>query len=132
MEYPARHDFFLSFKALFNSRGEFIDYILINFSENFKIVDSNKRPEQLIGKRLSELFIENEDNILGELYYHMLPNTRRKFERYIEKLDRWYLINIFSDDKNYLILFYTDITKLKSEIKKSVSISHIQNKSVIF
>lgn len=48
----------------------------------------------------------------------MIPKTRRKFERYIKGLDRWYLISIFSDEKDYLILFYTDITKMKEEIEK--------------
>ena len=133
MEYPAKKDYFIRFKAVYNDKNEFIDYILINFSENLKASGIVKY-EELIGKKLSELFIENEDIIPGlrELYYHMIPNTSRKFESYIEKLDRWYLINIFSDEKDYLILFYTDITAQKPKIKDSIpNTEYVESENII-
>lgn len=113
MEYPARYDFFLSFKALFNEKEEFIDYILIDISENFKNV-SNMKPAYLIGKRLSELFVDNEEDFIGakEFYYHMVPSTMRKFEKHVDVLGRWYLISIYSDEKEYLVLFYSNISNL--------------------
>lgn len=119
MEYPSKNDFFLSFKALFNEKGQFVDYILVNVSDNFKET-VNIKPELLIGRRISEIILENENIIFGikDFYYHMIPKTRRKFENHIKELDRWYLINIFSDDKDYLTLFYSDITKIKSVTKK--------------
>lgn len=119
MEYPSKNDFFLRFKALFNEKGQFVDYILVNVSDNFKET-VNIKPELLIGRRISEIILENENIIfeIKDFYYHMIPKTRRKFENHIKELDRWYLINIFSDDKDYLTLFYSDITKIKSVTKK--------------
>lgn len=120
MEYPAKYDFFLSFKALFNEKEEFIDYILIEVSENFKNLCIIK-PEHLIGKRLSTLFGDNEEDFLSskEFYYNMIPNTHRKFEKYIKELDRWYLINIYSNEREYLILNYTDMTSLFNSLDSS-------------
>jgi diguanylate cyclase (GGDEF)-like protein len=36
-------------------------------------------------------------------------------------LDKTYFINIFSDEKDYMIIFYTDITKYKKELEKERS-----------
>ena len=116
MEYPIKDDFFLKFKALFNEKNQFLDYILVDTSEGFKSL-SGKEADKLIGKKLSDLVVTEGNFIPGgkEIYYHMLPNTKRKFERYIKELDRWYFINIFSDKKDYMLVFYSNISKLRAD-----------------
>lgn len=117
MEYLSKNDFFLEFRPIFNEKKEFVEYILINVSDNFKIA-THFNPKYVLGKGLYQLVSENGVNaiITEDLHYHMLPNTGRKFKEFINYLNRWYLINIFSDEKNYLLLFYTDITKFKLQI----------------
>ncbi len=118
MEYPSRFDFFIQFKAVFNHQGKFNDYVLVNTSENFRTVAGIKS-ETLIGEKISKIMVERKDIFgLQDFYYNMIPGTRRKYEKYIEELDRTYIINIFSDDRDYLILFYTDITSLKKSAEK--------------
>ncbi len=116
MEYPIKDDFFLKFKAILNDKNEFIDYILVDTSSGF-ISLSGKSPDKLIGRRLSDLIITDGDFIPGgkELFYHMIPNTKRKFERYIADLDKWYFISMFSDKRDSLLIFYTNISKLKEK-----------------
>lgn len=114
MEYPSKNDFFLSFKALVNEDDHFVDYILVNISDNFQTI-TNIKGERVLGKKISEIVQEYENDLFGikDIYYNMIPKTRRKFEKHIEDLDRWYLISIFSDNRDFLILFYNDITKIK-------------------
>ncbi len=114
MEYPSGNDFFLSFKALVDEEGHFVDYILVNISDNFSMI-TDIRAERILGKRISEIAQEYESSLLGikDIYYSMIPKTRRKFEVHSEKQDRWYLINIFSDNRDSLMLFYNDVTRLK-------------------
>lgn len=114
MEYPSKNDFFLSFKALVNENGHFVDYILVNISDNFQRVTDIKG-ERILGKKISEIVQEYENDLFGikDIYYNMIPKTRRKFEKHIAELDRWYLISIFSDNRDFLVLFYNDITKIK-------------------
>ncbi len=114
MEYPAKGDFFLKFRALYNGKKEFLDYVLIETSKDFKSL-SGKSPDKLIGKKLSELVVTEGDFIPGEkeIYYQMIPNINRKFGSYIESLDKFYLITVFSDSKDYMLVFYSDISKLK-------------------
>jgi diguanylate cyclase (GGDEF)-like protein len=114
MEYPSQYDFFLRFKALFNDEDKFMDYVLVDVSDNFQKAAGIKS-ELLLGKRISEIAEEDLSDAFGmkEIYYNMIPKTRRKYEKHIEELDRWYLINLFSDDKDYLILFYNDISRFK-------------------
>ena len=118
MEYPSRNDIFLKFKALYDEKDKFVDYILIDSSEDFHN-SINHKVNYIIGKKVSEIVMESRNDILNlkTLYYHMIPRTRRKFEVYNGESERWYLINIFSDEKDYLFLFYTDITRYKIGIK---------------
>ncbi|HPW41683.1 MAG TPA: hypothetical protein PLW98_09240 [Bacillota bacterium] len=114
MEYTSLYDFYLRFKALFNDEGKFLDYVLVDISDNFQNV-ADIKPELLLGKKISDIVEENLNDTfdMKEIYYDMIPKTRRKFEKYVEKLDKWYLVNMFSEDKDYLILFFNDISRLK-------------------
>ncbi len=127
MEYPSSCDFFLKFKALIDDNGFFKDYILENTSCNFPKVTNIMR-ECIIGKRLSEIVIEYENDIIGlkDIYYSAIPKTRKKFEKYIEDKDKWYTINLFSDEKDYMLIFYNDITRIK---KPSKAPGNIKNKN---
>lgn len=126
MEYPSKYDFFLEFKTIFNDENKFEDYILVDISDNFYDI-VNIKPDNLLGKRISEIVVEHENDPVGlkELYYFMIPKTRRKFERFIDVFKRWYLISIFSNKKDYLLIFYNDITKIKGAHKK-VSNTHLE------
>ena len=117
MEYPSKYDFFLRFKPIFDDKNHFVDYLLVDSSENFQSI-INVKIEYLIGKRLSEIVLEYGNDVFGikDIYYNMIPNTRRKFEKYIPQLKKLYSINIFSDDKDYLILFYNDISRIKNSV----------------
>lgn len=113
MEYPSKYDFFLRFKAINDDENRFVDYILISVSDNFMNVTGIKA-ELILGKKISEIAFEYEKGIFGlkDIYYNMIPKTRKKFSQYIDELGRWYLINIFSDEKDYLLLFYSDASRL--------------------
>ena len=119
MEYPSKNDIYLVFKALYNEKEKFSDYILINSSYNFHNV-FNHKINSMIGKKLSEIITEDKEDELSMkvIYYHMIPKARRKFEVYNADKGRWYLINIFGNEKDELLLFYTDITKYKIKCKK--------------
>ena len=115
MEYPSKNDIFLKFKALYDEEDKFLDYILIDSSEGIYNV-INHKIKSIIGEKISDIVTDSRNDILNlkTLYYHMIPKTRRKFEIYNEESGRWYLINIFSDEKDYLFLFYTDISRYKN------------------
>lgn len=116
MEYPSKYDFFIRFKALFNEKGRFIDYILIEVSDNFSKA-TRITSDFILGMKLADMAIDIDSPVLGlkEFHYHMLPNTRRKFEHFVQKDNRWYLVNLYSDERDYLMMIYTDITKVKEE-----------------
>ena len=86
MEYPSKNDIFIKFKALYDEEDKFVDYILIDSSEDFHNV-INHKIIHFIGKRVSEIVLENTNDILNlkTLYYHMIPKTRKKFEVYNEE-----------------------------------------------
>jgi len=94
----------------------FLDYILVSVSNNF-FYSTRTKSDNIIGEKISKIVTEN-DNIFGlkDFYNNMIPNTKIKFEIYVENLDRWYLVNLFSDENDYLLLIYNDITRMKEQI----------------
>lgn len=120
MEHPIKDDFFLEFKAIYNINNEFTDYILINTSSGFKSL-SGKEADKLLGISICDLIIGEGGFIPGgrNLYYHMIPNTKRKLEIYFEPTNSWYMVDIFSDKKDKLLVFYSNITRLKENMKNT-------------
>ncbi|MDD2493593.1 MAG: diguanylate cyclase [Tissierellia bacterium] len=125
MEYPSINDFYLKLKSIYNKDGNFIDYVLIYISENFSKA-TKINTNLIMGEKLSDIVIEN-DNILGlkEFYFNMLPKTKGKHEIYIENLDRWYIINIFNDKEENLVIFYCDISEIRKNLIASNNMSHL-------
>jgi hypothetical protein len=130
MEYPSKNDFFIRFKALINERGRFLDYVLVEVSDNFYFA-TGMNSDRVLGEKLSSMVIEMENPILGfkNFHYHMLPRTRRKFEHYIEEEDRWYLVTLYSDERDYLMMVYTDISRYTEGLKDIKSLKK-DNKGV--
>lgn len=125
MEYPSVNDFYLKLKAIYNNEGNIIDYVLIYLSGNFEKA-TNMIAKSIIGERISNIVVNNVNKLgFKELYFNMIPKTNSKFEMFIEEINRWYLISIFSDDEENMIIFYNDIT----EIKKGIVNKIIKNKS---
>lgn len=130
MEYPSRNDFFLIFKPIYSSHGLFLDYLLLSTSKNFYDA-TNLKVDNMIGERVSKII--SEYNILGlkSLYDNMVPNTIRKLEVEIEDLDRKYMVNLLSDERDYLILFYNEINSTnnyKNDVYDNREVSRIYYK----
>ncbi len=121
MEKPSKYDFFLRFKALFGKNGNFVDYILVSISDNFHSV-TNINTEHILGKKISEIVLEYESDLFGieDIYYNMIPKTIKKYEKRIDGLNRLYLISIFSDDRDYLVIFYNDISNIRKFRGKNI------------
>ncbi len=120
MEYPSKNDFFIRFKALINERGRFIDYVLVEVSDNFYFA-TGMNSDRILGEKLGNMVIEMENPVLGlkDFHYQMLPKTRRKFEHYVEEENRWYLVTLYSDERDYLMMVYTDISRYKEESSRN-------------
>lgn len=118
MEYPSMNDFFLKFKPFYDEKNVINDYILVESSENFYNV-IKCQPNGFIGKKISEI-VSEYNHILGleDYYFSTITKAGRRFELYNEKSDTWYFINIYKDDEDNLILFYSDITMIEEELRK--------------
>ncbi len=117
MEYSAKKDLFMQFKALYDNSGHFMDYLFIEASSNFETLFGAPKTA-LIGRRMSDLVVEYEDHFLrlNDIYNAMIPNTVKKFEKYIPEKEAWYLVTIMADDPNHLYLYLSDITEIRNQM----------------
>jgi len=131
VDYPTKYDFYLKFKPIYDNEDNFLEYILTYVSDSFADV-VNIKPELIIGKPFSEIVVDSD--ILGfkEFYFNIIPKSKLKLELYNENLERWYLVNAFTDMSNYekeLIVCYIDITYIK---QKEESLLSINNENIIY
>ena len=112
MEYHSKYDFYMKFKPIYNKEGNFSDYVLTYVSNSFvEAVGIN--PELILNKKFSELVVDIDVLGFKEFYFNIIPKSKIKYELYIKDLERWYLINSFTDMSNYegeLIIYYIDIS----------------------
>lgn len=132
MEYNAGNDFYLVFKPIYNKEGNLEDYILIYVSDSFYNA-ANISPGPILGKNFSEIAVDNSDKLgFKELYITMNPKVKIKYETYLNDLESWYLVNIFTDSRNndeVLIIYYIDITGIKQNKRNPFIYSEgLQNK----
>lgn len=119
MEYSTQHDYYICFEEVLDHGEVHIHYQLKYISENFSKF-SELDINEIIGKNMSELIDDYERDFffLKDIYNHLGPNAIRKFEKHDKESDRWYLVNIFSENKGLMIL-YTDITVMKKYLVSS-------------
>jgi len=117
VEHSSKYDFYLKFKPIYNKDGKFTDYILTYASDSIsEAVDIS--PETILGKNFSEIVVDMDVFGFKEFYFNIIPKTKIKYELYIKKFERWYLINVFTDINNYeneMIIYYVDITYIKQD-----------------
>ena len=124
MEYPSKFDFYLKFKPIYNKVGFFIDYILTYVSDSFTEA-VNIESELVRGKKFSEIVVDSDILGLREFYFNIIPKSKAKLELYNKDLDRWYLVNAFtdmSDNNEELIIYYVDITDIKQKCQSVLAI----------
>ena len=116
MEYSSKYDFYLKLKPVFKD-GKFKDYILTYASDSISEAVGIS-PELILGMKLSAIAVDMDVFGFKEFYFNIIPKTKIKYELYIKELERWYLINVFTDMNNYedeLIIYYIDITYIKQD-----------------
>jgi len=132
MEYPAT-DFYLKFKTIYNKEGNFIDYELIYISDTF-YQSAKIDPKKILGKKFSDIVVENTNKLyFKEIYISMLPKTNRKFDIYIDEMERWYLINIFTDKNkgdDLLIVYYADVTDIRNIAQQEILSDDVQSEII--
>ena len=85
---------------------------------------------KFLGKKLSEIVVDMSVFGFKEFYFNIIPKSKIKYEIYIKELEKWYLINVFTDMSNFedeLIIFYVDVTDLKQDERYLLS-NDIENK----
>jgi len=131
MEYPSANDFYLKLRALYNEKGNFIDYELLYISENFyKISQLQHRIEA--GEKFSKLITDDYDIFgLKEVFLRAIPKSSSKFEIFSEDLSRRYLISIISEKEN-MIIFYNDISYISRLSKNNFAQKNLNNNILDF
>ena len=99
-------------KVILNQDNKPVDYEFIEVNQAFEDIIGIKTND-IIRTKCSELKILKEFKWIE--YYNdvILKGTPKNIEYYSDKLHRWYQVDMYSPELNYVITIFNEITMLK-------------------
>ena len=102
-------------KIILDREGKPTDYELIEVNKAFeRLVTSNE--VTMIGKNQRDIIPDNVTNPFDWISFYgevALSGKSASIEQYSEVLDRWYSVEVYSQEKGYFTTIYIDITNFK-------------------
>ncbi len=104
-------------KIVLDEEGEPVDFVYIDINEKFeKLFGLDK--EKLIGKRVGELHARLKPIRLDWLpdYAEVaLTGESIEFEKYLDELEQWFKVTVFSPQRHYFVSYFEDITGIRQQ-----------------
>jgi len=115
---------FAHHKVIFDENGKPIDYRFLEINPAFEKFTGLQK-DLIIGKTVTEAIPGITDSDFDWIGYYgevSLTGERKSFEQFFEPLNRWYSVEVYSSEKGYFTVIFTDITRIKKtehELKNS-------------
>jgi len=103
---------------MFFEQGQPTDFVYLAVNNAFETLTGLK---DVVGKRVSEVIpgIRETDPGLFEVYGRVaLTGVPERFETYVNALEMWFLISVYSPDKEYFVAVFDGITEQKQAEQK--------------
>jgi len=116
-------------QMIFDAQKNPVDWMYIRVNKNFEKLTGLKNAE---GKKVSKLIpgIGASNPELFEIYGRVsLTGKPEEFETYVAPLSRWFLISVFSSQKNFFVALFQNITDRK-QIEKNLEDAKIAAQNI--
>src|SRR3989338_1533963 len=117
-------------QMVFDAQENPVDWIYIKVNKNFEKLTGLKNAE---GKKVSKLIpgIGAANPELFEIYGQVsLTGKPKEFETYVKPLSRWFLVSVFSPQKNFFVALFQNITNRK-QIEEKLEDAKIAARNVL-
>ena len=97
--------------------GEAVDYIHLDVNSNFEKLTGLKNA---VGKKVTELLpgIKQSDDELFTIYNEVaLSGKSKRFEFYVNVMNKWFDISVYSPEKEHFVVVFNEITSRKKDEK---------------
>ena len=105
-------------QMIFAAQEQPVDFIYVRVNKNFEELTGLK---DAVGKKVTELIpgINISNPELLEIYGRVaLGGKPERFETYVKPLDRWFLVSVYSPQKNFFTAVFQNITSQKQTEKE--------------
>src|SRR3989339_442203 len=117
-------------QMIFDTQKNPVDWIYIKINKNFEKLTGLKNAK---GKKVSKLIpgIGASNPELFKIYGQVsLTGKPERFETYVAPLSRWFLVSVFSPQKNFFVALFQNITDRK-QIEKNLENAKIAAVNVL-
>ena len=117
-------------QMIFDAQKNPVDWIYIKVNKNFEKLTGLKNAK---GKKVSKLIpgISASNPELFKIYGQVsLTGKPERFETYVAPLSRWFLVSVFSPQKNFFVALFQNITDRK-QIEKNLEDARIAAVNVL-
>ncbi|MEW6235483.1 MAG: PAS domain S-box protein [Candidatus Omnitrophota bacterium] len=102
-----------------------VDFVYLEVNRNFETLTGLKN---VVGKKVSEVIpgIREKDPNLFEIYGRTaLTGVPEKFETYVDALNMWFSISVYSPQKEYIVAVFDVITERKRAERKILHLNSV-------
>lgn len=96
-------------RSICDNLGNPLDYEFVEVNPAFEAI-TGFRAETIIGKRITEIFPDDQFNWLSQ-YPAVASGGNREYQRYCGSSKRWYKVNVYSPSPNHFATVITDVTE---------------------
>lgn len=106
-------------RIIFDEFGKGIDYIFLEINDAFTRT-TGKKKDEIVNKKATKVFAQLHPDTLKQwisFYSEIsLQQKTKDFEHYFEPDQKWYKVQVFSNQKGFFSTFFTDITPFRKNI----------------
>src|SRR6056297_799622 len=107
-------------REIYDEDNSPVDYVFLEVNDQFEKITGLKR-ENIIEKKTTNILRDIENSSFDWIKFYREIALKKKndfFEKYSEKLEKWYGAKVFSRKKGYFAIVFYDITERKEKEKK--------------
>ena len=107
-----------------------IDFIIVDVNREFKRLFNQSR-KKFIGKYGREIFKNLDYELVKNFGYVALTRRNLSFKYYIEDLNKYFVLNVFSPEKYYFFVLFEDFKEFfeeESKLKKLLNLKSVIRK----
>ena len=107
-------------REIYDEDNSPVDYVFLEVNDQFEKITGLKK-ENIIEKKITNVLRDIENSSFDWIQFYREIALKKKndfFEKYSEKLEKWYGAKVFSRKKGYFAIVFYDITERKEKEKK--------------
>lgn len=126
--FETMNDALVIIDPVINSKCEVFDFTIIDFNPIF-VEFIGEKPEMLVGCLLSNLFYQENNELMNQINQVYKSGTSSKYDGYNNKIKKYFSSSVFKPRKGHIAIIFRDVTKQR-KVENELIASEIKFRNI--